>query len=73
MISYAAQEYMSDILDVYLEDGNTVFKMKDIGFNPDIWKELEDAGMIKLFPHLGLGEVDLDAVDKYAYPDDVYK
>ena len=70
MLSYAAQEYLSKMLDVYLKDGETtVFKASDIGINPYVWKELESAGIVKLFPQLGTVEYDPYANDMF-YPDD---
>ena len=70
MLSYIAQEYLSRMLDVYLEDGETtVFKMTDVGTDHSAWKELEDAGIVKLFPVFGTVEFDPYADDTY-YPED---
>ena len=70
MLSYAAQEYLSKMLGVYLKDGETtVFRSSDIGTDPLVWKELENAGCVKLFPQFGTVEFDPYANDMF-YPDD---
>lgn len=57
MLSYTAQEYVSEMLDAYLKDGKTtVFRTSDIGISPSVWKELEDAEIVKLFPRFGTVE-----------------
>lgn len=70
MLSYVAQEYVAKMLETYLEDENTVFKAKDIGFDRFAWKELEDAGIVKSYPRLGTVELDPDAVTRDAYPEE---
>lgn len=70
MLSYAAQEYLSQMLDAYLEDGETTtFRISDIGTDPLIWKELESAGCVKLFPKFGTVEYDPYGNDMFT-PDD---
>ena len=70
MISYAAQEYVSRMLAVYLKDGTTTtFRTSEIGTDPFIWKELERAGIVKLFPRFGTVEFDPYANEEF-YPDD---
>lgn len=70
MLSYTAQEYLSKMLDAYLKDGETTtFHTSNIGTNPLVWKELESAGVVKLFPRFGTVEYDPYANDMYA-PDD---
>ena len=71
MVSYDAQEYISRMLAIYLEDGvTTTFRASEIGNNPFVWKELENAGVVKLFPRFGTIEFDPDASDLF-YPDDI--
>lgn len=71
MLSYAAQEYVSQMLDAYLKDGlTTVFRSSDIGTDPLTWKELESAGIVKLFPRFGTVEFDPYTDDTF-YPDDL--
>lgn len=70
MLSYAAQEYVSKMLGVYLEDGKTTtFKIIDIGTDQSVWNELENAGIVKLFPKFGTVEYDPYA-DDTLYPSD---
>ena len=70
MLSYDAQEYLSKMLDTYLKDGETTtFRTSDIGTNPLVWKELENANIVKLFPKFGTVEYDPYGNDMYA-PDD---
>lgn len=58
------------MLDAYLKDGETTtFRINDIGTNPLVWKELEKAGCVKLFPQFGTVEYDPYGNDLYA-PDD---
>lgn len=69
MLSYFAQEYVAKMLETYLEDENTIFKIKDIGFDKFAWKELENAGIVTTYQRLGTVVLYPEAVTRDAYPD----
>ena len=69
MLSNTAQDYVAAMLDAYLEDETTTFKMKDIGLNPTVWAEIENASIVDTFRQLGVVQFNPDAVLRDAFPD----
>lgn len=70
MLSATAQEYVSKMLDVYLEDFTTRFGTHNIGSNFLVWIELEKAGIVTLNHERTVAILNPDAVTRNAYPDD---
>ena len=70
MLSAAAQEYVSQMLETYLEDSTTHFVTHDIGGNFMVWMELERAGIVNITPDRTIAILAPEAVIRNAYPDD---